>query len=91
MHQTQPDFCTAVRQAAAWTADADALFITAGADMGVDSGLPDFRGPEGFWCAYSALKSSGLTFEDMACPKRFRLEPGRAWCFYGHRLSRYRT
>ena len=26
--------------------------ITAGAGMGVDSGLPDFRGPEGFWRAY---------------------------------------
>jgi hypothetical protein len=28
---------------------ADALLIGAGAGMGVDSGLPDFRGPEGFW------------------------------------------
>jgi len=31
---------------------ADALLITAGAGMGVDSGLPDFRGKEGFWRAY---------------------------------------
>ncbi|NOZ79257.1 MAG: NAD-dependent protein deacetylase, partial [Acidobacteria bacterium] len=31
---------------------ADALLITAGAGMGVDSGLPDFRGPEGFWDTY---------------------------------------
>ena len=28
---------------------ADALLICAGAGMGVDSGLPDFRGPKGFW------------------------------------------
>jgi NAD-dependent SIR2 family protein deacetylase len=28
------------------------LIITAGAGMGVDSGLPDFRGKEGFWKAY---------------------------------------
>jgi len=26
---------------------ADALIITAGAGMGIDSGLPDFRGPKG--------------------------------------------
>ncbi|MGE3550257.1 MAG: NAD-dependent deacetylase, partial [Geobacter sp.] len=28
---------------------AEALIITAGAGMGVDSGLPDFRGNQGFW------------------------------------------
>ena len=30
----------------------DALLVAAGAGMGVDSGLPDFRGDEGFWRAY---------------------------------------
>ena len=29
-----------------------ALLIGAGAGMGVDSGLPEFRGKEGFWRAY---------------------------------------
>ncbi|MEK5749957.1 NAD-dependent deacetylase, partial [Acinetobacter nosocomialis] len=28
---------------------ADALIISAGAGMGVDSGLPDFRGNHGMW------------------------------------------
>ncbi len=28
--------------------EADAILTTAGAGMGVDSGLPDFRGKEGF-------------------------------------------
>ncbi|MFN8755235.1 MAG: NAD-dependent deacetylase, partial [Burkholderiales bacterium] len=32
--------------------NADGIVIAAGAGMGVDSGLPDFRGPEGFWNAY---------------------------------------
>jgi hypothetical protein len=31
-----------------WRA-ADAVLITAGAGLGIDSGLPDFRGPAGFW------------------------------------------
>lgn len=31
--------------------DCDAVLVTAGAGMGVDSGLPDFRGNEGFWQA----------------------------------------
>ena len=37
---------------------ADALLIGAGAGMGVDSGLPDFRGPEGFWKAYPPFRGT---------------------------------
>ncbi len=44
-----------LQQAAAWLQAADGLLITAGAGMGIDSGLPDFRGPGGFWAAYPAL------------------------------------
>jgi NAD-dependent protein deacetylases, SIR2 family len=38
---------------------AEAILITAGAGMGVDSGLPDFRGTEGFWRAYPIAKKLG--------------------------------
>ncbi len=58
--------------------------------MGVDSGLPDFRGQEGFWRAYPALRHQGLSFEDMANPVRFAEHPKLAWGFYGHRLKLYR-
>ncbi|WP_265349696.1 Sir2 family NAD-dependent protein deacetylase [Campylobacter coli] len=34
---------------------AEVIIITAGAGMGVDSGLPDFRGKDGFWRAYPYL------------------------------------
>ncbi|HYE18226.1 MAG TPA: Sir2 family NAD-dependent protein deacetylase [Tepidisphaeraceae bacterium] len=71
--------------------DADALLITAGAGMGVDSGLPDFRGPEGFWRAYPPYRALGLSFADLACPDTFRRDPALAWGFYGHRLNLYRT
>lgn len=69
---------------------ADAVLITAGAGMGVDSGLPDFRGIEGFWRAYPAIKDLGLRFEEMANPKWFEDDPSLAWAFYGHRLNLYR-
>ena len=70
--------------------EADALIITAGAGMGVDSGLPDFRGTEGFWQAYPALAKARIRFQDIASPSAFRSHPHRAWGFYGHRLNLYR-
>lgn len=77
-------------RAAAWIAEADSLVIGAGAGMGVDSGLPDFRGPEGFWQAYPALGKEGIGFSDIANPAAFYQNPERAWGFYGHRLNLYR-
>ena len=70
--------------------DADAILITAGAGMGVDSGLPDFRGNEGFWRAYPPIKELGLSFSAMANPQWFARNPPLAWAFYGHRLNLYR-
>lgn len=48
---------------------ADALLFTAGAGMGVDSGLPDFRGDTGFWRAYPPFQQRGLSFTDVAQPR----------------------
>jgi NAD-dependent SIR2 family protein deacetylase len=69
---------------------ADALLIAAGAGFGVDSGLPDFRGAEGFWEAYPPYRGLGLGFRDLANPRPFRTDPAIAWGFYGHRLALYR-
>lgn len=70
--------------------EAEAILVTAGAGMGVDSGLPDFRGPEGFWRAYPAFRDLGLRFEELANPHWFHEDPALAWGFYGHRLNLYR-
>jgi len=70
--------------------DAETIIITAGAGMGVDSGLPDFRGNEGFWKAYPPIKKLGYEFMQMANPSLFETNPKLAWGFYGHRLKLYR-
>jgi NAD-dependent SIR2 family protein deacetylase len=70
--------------------DADAVFVTAGAGIGVDSGLPDFRGREGFWQAYPPIARLGISFVEMANPEWFYSNPKLAWAFYGHRLNLYR-
>ena len=79
-----------IEQAKQYINEADAVLITAGAGMGVDSGLPDFRGNEGFWNAYPVIKDLGIGFEAMANPKWFKSNPKLAWAFYGHRLNLYR-
>ena len=66
------------------------MLITAGAGMGVDSGLPDFRGNEGFWNAYPLIAKRGISFYQMANPEWFQTDPELAWAFYGHRLNLYR-
>ncbi|WP_321952029.1 SIR2 family NAD-dependent protein deacylase [Paraburkholderia bannensis] len=80
----------AIEQAARWIDEADGLLVTAGAGMGVDSGLPDFRGNEGLWRAYPALEAARIEFELIANPAAFRARPKLAWGFYGHRMKLYR-
>lgn len=80
-----------INLAAELIAQADALIVAAGAGMGVDSGLPDFRGNQGFWQAYPALGRARLDFSSIASPQAFREDPALAWGFYGHRLALYRA
>jgi len=81
----------AIGKAAELIASRGALAICAGAGMGVDSGLPDFRGGQGFWRAYPLFEKLGLSFADLANPAQFRKDPALAWGFYGHRLNLYRA
>ena len=55
-----------IEKAAALIREADALLIGAGAGMGVDSGLPDFRGNEGLWRAYPKLGKHRISFVEIA-------------------------
>ena len=82
---------TEVERAKQLCEEADALLVTSGAGMGVDSGLPDFRGNQGFWNAYPAYEKLGFNFVEMANPSHFRSDPELGWGFYGHRRNLYRN
>jgi NAD-dependent SIR2 family protein deacetylase len=77
--------------AAEYIQNCDAILVTAGAGIGVDSGLPDFRGNEGFWKAYPPIARLGISFYELANPDWFHKDPKLAWAFYGHRLNLYRA
>jgi len=72
-------------KAAAAIKSAQAMVVTAGAGMGVDSGLPDFRGDQGFWSAYPMYERLGINFVGAANPANFEGDPAFGWGFYGHR------
>lgn len=92
MHDPHSDSANAfaIERAASLIEQADTLIVAAGAGMGIDSGLPDFRGKDGFWRAYPALRDAGIDFHTIASPSAFRSSPELAWGFYGHRLALYR-
>ncbi len=83
---TSPDYSAIANK----IIQAEALIITAGAGMGVDSGLPNFRGDQGFWKAYPMYERLGLSFVDAANPAHFAADPAFGWGFYGHRTNLYR-
>ena len=65
------------------------VFFT-GAGISTNSGIPDFRGRNGFWNS-SVMKKSSMNYRDIARPKFFKNLPSRAWGFYGKRIDLYRT
>jgi NAD-dependent SIR2 family protein deacetylase len=78
------------KQAAQAIRSAKAMVVTAGAGIGVDSGLPDFRGDQGFWNAYPMYERLGINFIGAANPANFEGDPAFGWGFYGHRTNLYR-
>lgn len=89
MNHEQPSE-DAIGRAARFIEQSEGIIIAAGAGMGVDSGLPDFRGNAGFWKAYPALGRQRKDFAQIASPHTFASDPELAWGFYGHRLALYR-
>jgi NAD-dependent SIR2 family protein deacetylase len=84
------ELSAAFQKAAQVIRGARALVVTAGAGMGVDSGLPDFRGDHGFWSAYPMYQRLGINFIAAANPDHFERDPSFGWGFYGHRTNLYR-
>lgn len=78
---------SALKRAAEAISKCDALIFTAGAGMGVDSGLPDFRGSTGLF----KDRSVAMSYEEMSDDKWFSEDPLFAWGINYTQLSMYRS
>ena len=79
-----------LERAAELILQADALLVTAGVGMGIDSRQPDLRG----MVTATPLVTLGggqVDLSRLACPEAFRTQPQQAWGLYGSRLNLYRT
>ncbi len=71
-----------------WLKNADAIVITAGAGMGVDSGLADYRGQEGGQWGKIETETEKTVFETVN-PAAFLENPAYSWGLFGKRMEEY--
>ena len=76
------DLDSRIETLARWMADAERLVVFTGAGISTDSGLPDFRGPDGVW----TRKDKGLPPRDANLdwtktdPKKLSIYLGISFC-----------
>ncbi len=52
------DLASRIEQAASWVANASRITVLTGAGISTDSGIPDFRGPQGVWTKNPAAEKT---------------------------------
>uniref|UniRef100_A0A6A7G102 NAD-dependent protein deacetylase n=1 Tax=Hirondellea gigas TaxID=1518452 RepID=A0A6A7G102_9CRUS len=82
-------FLSEIAKAAHLLKSASSLLVIAGAGMCVDSGLPDYRSPNGFWNDYKPIRKLGISLTEMSESDWFRTNINLAWGFYAHRIKMY--
>lgn len=71
-----------------WLKNANAIVITAGAGMGVDSGLADYRGQDGGQWGKVETETQKTVFETVN-PAAFLENPAYSWNLFGKRMEEY--
>jgi len=72
-----------------WLEEAEAFVLLTGAGMGVDAGLPDYRGTGGQWGKVE--EDTEKTVFEVVNPQNFYDNPLFAWRFFTARMKEYQT
>lgn len=78
-----------LQEAARLIERAEAVAIFAGAGMGVDSGLEQYRGKDGLWTKSITLNNKAINYYDLMKPVAFKEEPELAWGLIGFLMDKY--
>jgi NAD-dependent SIR2 family protein deacetylase len=78
-----------IKRAASHIKDCDALILTSGAGMSVDSGLPDFSSDRGIINKIIG-NNPNLEYRNIINPIYFDENPEKFWYIYGDRYMQYK-
>lgn len=70
--------------------EANVIVVLAGAGMSADSGLPTFRGDNGFWNAYPKLRNK-MNFARICTQHALKENPKIVWSLYGHMFDLFNS
>ncbi len=73
----------AIQQARDLLGSARSVAVLTGAGISAESGVPTFRGADGYW--------QGLSVQDLASPQGFARNPRKVWEWYNLRRNKLRT
>jgi NAD-dependent SIR2 family protein deacetylase len=77
---------SSIKLAKEYLNNADAILITSGAGMSVDSGLPDYRSNQGI---IAKLNEKGYTYNDISDSKAFLENAEYSWGWYAEQMQIY--
>ena len=70
--------------------DAEVIAVFAGAGMGVDSGLEQYRGADGLWTKCILINDKEIAYKDLLCHESFDTMPEQSWAFVACMTDQYK-
>lgn len=69
--------------------NADCIIVLAGAGMSVDSGIPAYRGKDGFWSNELIINNHKINQFDLMSHQSFEENPDKSWSLIGYLIDMF--